>query len=414
MRVAGIMSGTSLDGIDVAVVDIEGSGWNKRAATVAAGTTPYPAAVREAILAVSNAEAHTREIARLHFLLGELYAEAVVRLCRREGVPLASVKLIGCHGQTIFHEGEPAAWLGRRVASTLQIGEASVIAERTGIPVVADFRPRDIAAGGRGAPLVPYVDYLLFRHRRRGRIALNVGGIANITAIPGGGPPESVVAFDTGPGNMVIDALAAHFTGGRLRCDRGGRLAARGRVCTALLDRLLAGPYYRRRPPKTAGREQYGHEFVARLLASGLPAADLIATATALTAAAVAEGIRRFAPAAAREGDLIVSGGGAHNPRIMAYLAAFLPSLTVATSSEFGVDADAKEATAFAILAYETWHGRPSNLPSATGARRAAVLGKVVYGGAARGFRPPQTASTSAARNPIPDSAPPAATVQGR
>jgi anhydro-N-acetylmuramic acid kinase len=213
---------------------------------------------------------------------------------------------------------------------------------------------------------------------------------------------------------MVIDALAAHFTGGRLKYDRGGSLAARGRVCTPLLDRLLAEPYYRRKPPKTAGREQYGREFVARLLASGLPAADLIATATALTAASVAEGIRRFAPAAAREGDLIVSGGGVHNPRIMAYLAAFLPSLTVAASSEFGIDADAKEAIAFAILAYETWHGRPSNLPSATGARRAAVLGKVVYAGAARSFRPPHSPSTSAARNPIPDSAPPAATVQGR
>lgn len=384
MRVAGIMSGTSLDGIDVAIADIEGRGWNKRIATVAAGTTPYPAKVRQAILGVSNAGTHTREIARLHFLLGELYAEAVAGMCRRGGVPLESVELIGCHGQTIFHEGAPVRYLGRRVASTLQIGEPSVIAERTGIPVVADFRPRDIAAGGRGAPLVPYVDYLLFRHRRRCRVALNIGGIANITVIPGGGPPESVVAFDTGPGNMVIDALASHCTGGRLKYDRGGRLAANGRVRQELLEQLLADPYYRRKPPKTAGREQYGGEFAARLLGSGFRIEDLIATATALTAATVAEGIRRFAPASAREGDLIVSGGGAHNPRIMAYLAAFLPHMTVTASAQFGVDVDAKEAIAFAVLAYETWHGRPSNLPSATGARRAAVLGKVVPGGTPR------------------------------
>ena len=262
MRVAGIMSGTSLDGIDVAVVDITGRGWNKRIESVAFRTAPYPEKVREALLGVSNTNTHTGEIARLHFLLPELYARAVRETCEKGRVPVSSLELVACHGQTIFHEGDPVRYLGYRVASTLQIGEASVLAERLGVPVVSDFRPRDIAAGGRGAPLVPYVDYLLFRHRRLGRVALNIGGIANITAIPPGSAPEDVTGFDTGPGNMVIDALAAIETRGRLRFDRDGRLAARGQVNRPLLDRLLAGPYYRRKPPKSSGREQYGRDFV--------------------------------------------------------------------------------------------------------------------------------------------------------
>jgi anhydro-N-acetylmuramic acid kinase len=250
-----------------------------------------------------------------------------------------------------------------------------VIAERTGIPVVSDFRPRDIAAGGHGAPLVPFVDYLLFRHRRLGRVALNIGGIANITAIPGGATADQVVAFDTGPGNMVIDALVSEYTKGKLKFDRDGRLAAKGHVDKRLLDKLLAGSYYRKHPPKTAGREQYGREYVEKLLATGLLALDLIATATALTAATVALAIERFAPM--RVDELIVSGGGARNPRIMDHLAAFLPSVAIATSSDFGIDIDAKEAIAFAILGYQTWRRRASNLPSATGARRAVVLGKI-------------------------------------
>jgi anhydro-N-acetylmuramic acid kinase len=358
--VAGIMSGTSLDGIDVAIVDIRG----KRISVEAFHTTPYPAKVRQAILAASS----VADIARLHFLLGELYADAVLKCKPRP-------ELIACHGQTIHHEGEAVSYLGRKIASTLQIGEAAVIAERTGIPVVSDFRPRDIAAGGQGAPLVPFVDYLLFRHRRLGRVALNIGGIANITAIPGGATPEEVVAFDTGPGNMVIDALVWEHTKGKSKFDRDGRLAAKGHVNKMLLDKLLTGSYYRKRPPKTAGREQYGRKYVERLLATRLTMLDLIATATALTAATVALAIERFVPM--RVDELIVSGGGARNPRIMNHLAAFLPGVAIATSSDFGIDIDAKEAIAFAILGYQTWHGRPANLPSATGARRAVVLGKI-------------------------------------
>ena len=360
MIVAGIMSGTSLDGIDVAIVDIKGRGFR----VLASWTVPYPTKVRQAILSASSAA----DIARLHFLLGELYAQAVQRSKLRP-------ELIACHGQTIHHEGEPVPFLGHRIASTLQIGEAAVIAERTGLPVVSDFRPRDVAAGGRGAPLVPYVDYLLFRDPRRSRVALNIGGIANITAIPAGARPEQVIAFDTGPGNMVIDALAGEHTGGRLHYDASGRLAAKGRLNRPLLKRLLAAPYYRKLPPKTAGREQYGSVFVERLLRTKLPLPDLIATATVLTAATVAIGIRRFVAAPVDE--LIVSGGGARNPEIMKHLAALLPGVAIATSSDFGIDIDAKEAIAFAILGYETWRRRPANLPSATGARHAVVLGKI-------------------------------------
>ena len=367
MRVAGVMSGTSLDGIDVAVVEIQG----RRVESVGFQSTPYPESVRAAILAVSGGAglqacpAATREISRLNFQLGELYARAVLRAIRRFG----AVELIGCHGQTIYHEGG---------ANTLQIGEAAVLAERTGVPVVSNFRARDIAAGGQGAPLVPYVDTVLFRHPRRMRIALNVGGIANITVIPPNARPADVTAFDTGPGNMVIDALAREFSKGRLNYDRGGRIAESGSVDTRLLDSLLADRYYRRKPPKSAGREQYGAEFVARMKESGLPIRDLIATATVLTAATITMAvIGRMPQGIPTKTDLIVSGGGAHNPQIMAHLAAFLPGVAISTSADHGIDIDAKEAIAFALLAHETWRGRPSNLPSATGAKRAVVLGDI-------------------------------------
>jgi anhydro-N-acetylmuramic acid kinase len=367
------MSGTSLDGIDVAIVDIVG----RRIRPVAFHATPYPDRVRKAILGVSNATTTTAQIARLHFLLGQLYADAVRETCRRTRIPPGSVELVGCHGQTIYHQGEKELFLGKPVAATLQIGEAGVIAEHLNVPVISDFRARDVAAGGKGAPLVPYVDYLLFRHRKRGRVALNIGGIANITAIPSGAAPERVMAFDTGPGNMVMDALAAELTRGRWRFDREGRIAETGRVDCGLLDRLLADPYYRRRPPKTAGREQYGVEFVARLKRSGLRLPDLIATATALTAATIAAGIERFAKPRMRVDDVIVSGGGVHNRTLMGYLQAFLPDARVARSDEFGIAAEAKEAIAFAVMAYETHRRRPSNLPSATGAKHAVILGKL-------------------------------------
>jgi len=355
MRVAGIMSGTSLDGIDVAIVDLAGPHIH----TIGFVSTPYPADVRTAILAVSDATCTTAAISRLNFQLAELYARAVRNGIRRFG----PVELIGCHGQTIYHEGR---------SNTLQIGEPAVLAERTGVPVVSNFRARDIAAGGQGAPLVPFVDYLLFRHRTRRRITLNIGGIANITVIPPSAAPEDIVAFDTGPGNMVIDALAKEYSKGKLTCDRDGRIAASGAVNPRLLAELLADPYYRRKPPKSAGREQYGAGFVARMKKSGAPLRDLIATATVLTAVTVAIGVGKN-----HAGDLIVSGGGVHNPQIMAQLAAFLPNVRISTSTEHGVDADAKEAIAFAVLAHRTWRRKPGNLPSATGARRPVILGSI-------------------------------------
>ncbi len=365
MRVAGVMSGTSLDGIDVAIVEIRGH----RVETVGFTSTPYPAAVRAAIVGVSNCPTHTAAISRLNFQLAELYARAVLAAVKRYG----QVELIGCHGQTIFHEGR---------SNTLQIGEPAILAERTGVPVVANFRARDIAAGGEGAPLVPFVDYLLFRHPRRTRVALNIGGIANITVLPAGCPPEAVVAFDTGPGNMVIDWLAHEASGGKLNCDRGGKIAASGNVNRALLDGLMRDPYYRRQPPKSAGREQYGVEFIARLRQSGAPLRDLIATATVLTAATIAMGIQSAVRSAVQSGvvvpaDLIASGGGTHNPQIMAHIAGFLPGVNISLSTDHGIDADAKEAIAFAVLAHETWRRKPSNLPSATGAKRAVVLGSI-------------------------------------
>ncbi|MBZ5620193.1 MAG: anhydro-N-acetylmuramic acid kinase [Acidobacteriia bacterium] len=389
MRIAGVMSGTSLDGIDVAIVEVGRGRRRPKVQTIGFQSTPYPEAVRAAILEVSGgtddrssssvnlqragrrpAPLHrTGALSALNFHLGELFARAVLRAVRRYG----PIELIGCHGQTVYHEGG---------AHTLQIGEPAIVAERTGVPVVSNFRARDIAAGGQGAPLVPYVDYLLFRHPKRARIALNIGGIANITAIPPGAAPEEVVAFDTGPGNMVIDALARDYSKGMLHYDDGGKIALSGRVNRALLDELLADPYYRRKPPKSAGREQYGAEFIARLKRSRLPLRDLIATATVLTAATIAMGATQAItqasmPVLQTQMDLIVSGGGVHNPQIIAHLTGFLPGVAVSTSTDHGIDADAKEAIAFAILACETWRRKPSTLPSATGARRSVVLGSI-------------------------------------
>jgi anhydro-N-acetylmuramic acid kinase len=349
MRVAGLISGTSVDGIDVAVVDI-----GETIGMVAWKTIPYPLEVRDAILSVSNAATHTATIARLNFLLGELFAEAL----QKTGVPLETIELIGSHGQTIFHEGEPTEFLGRKIASTMQIGEAAVIADRTGIETIADFRTADMAAGGKGAPLVPFLDYQLFRHPELPRVALNVGGIANVTVIPANARPEDVIAFDTGPGNMVMDALAPPF-------DHDGERARAGRVNEALLQKLLADPYYHRDPPKSCGREQYGAEFVRD---TGID----VATAMELTVRSIALAIERYP--ATRE--LIVSGGGAHNVYMMERLRAVLKP-RVATSAEFGIDVDAKEAILFAVLAYETYQRRAGNLPSATGAWKPVILGKI-------------------------------------
>lgn len=368
------MSGTSLDGIDVAITEIA----RGKIDPLAFHGVPYPRPVRERLLAVSGTTANTAEIARLNFLLGELYAEALIATCRGFRLPLDSISLIGLHGQTIFHDGAGVDYLGRHLASTMQIGEAAMVAERTGIQVISNFRERDIAAGGHGAPLVPMVDYLLFRHPRVARVAVNLGGIANVTVLPAGAKLQDVVAFDTGPGNMAIDALVRHMSGGKQAYDRNGRIARSGKIQDGVLHTLQRHAYFQRKPPKTAGREQFGAEFVDRLIGMrpgmGIGMPDLITTATELTAWSVARGI--FAAAPGAKGEAIVSGGGVHNRFLMHRLENHLRGWKIRSSADFGIDPDAKEAIAFASLAYGNLRRRPGNVPSATGARHAVVLGK--------------------------------------
>jgi anhydro-N-acetylmuramic acid kinase len=427
MNVAGVMSGTSADGINVALVRIgaPGDSGSREVSATASGRGgqecpphtvqllghaeyPYPPKVRAAVLAAMNASrASVADLARLNFLLGELYADAVLATQRQFKV---KAELVGCHGQTLYHQGEAARFLGRRVAATWQTGEASVIAARVGVPVVSDFRPADMAAGGKGAPLVPYLDYLLFRDRRVGRLVQNVGGIANLTAIPAGAAASDVVAFDTGPGNMVIDAVTEKLFDKPF--DRGGKVAASGKVLEPAVRQLLRREFFRRRPPKTAGREEFGRDFVGEFLrmCRGKRKQDAVATATALTARSIADAVDRFllkgmsaprcAAANAQPGacpepalslpkgaavptfqEMILSGGGAKNATLVKMLSRELMPLGVKLrfTDDFGLPSQAKEAVAFAVLAYETWHRRPANVPSATGAKRGAVLGKISF-----------------------------------
>ena len=386
MRVLGLMSGTSADGIDVALVRIHGRGWRLRARLEKFYTIPYPAPVRRAVLRVANANRapilSVADISQLNFLLGEIAARAIASACRRFHIPLKSIDLIGSHGQTVYHQGKREVFAGHRLASTLQLGEAAVIAERTGLPVVANFRPRDIAAGGQGAPLVPYIDYLLYRHPHRGRIALNIGGIANVTTIPAAARPEQIVAFDTGPGNMLIDAVVEQVTRGRWRFDRGGALAARGRPDERLLRRLLRHPYFRQQPPKSTGREQFGGAYAEQFLRAtkGASAADRVRTATELTIRSIANAFERFLLPRMSIHDVVLGGGGARNRFLVRRLAKSLPGLNFVPAGRLGVEAKAKEAFAFAVLAYLSWRGEAGTLPAATGARRAVVLGTVVPG----------------------------------
>jgi anhydro-N-acetylmuramic acid kinase len=362
MRVAGLISGTSLDGIDVAIIDV-----NEALTPLAWATIPYPPGVRREILSVTNAIAHTGLVARLNVLVGELFAKALIDVCSRFSIPLESIDLIGSHGQTIFHEGIPSACNGFMIACTLQIGESSVIAERTGIPVVSDFRQGDLAAGGQGAPLVPLLDFHLFRDDERMRIALNLGGIANISVIPAKSVIEDLIAFDTGPSNMVLDSLAQRMS---LPYDMNGEQARKGRVDEELLKRLLDDPYYKITGPKSAGREQYGEEFTA--LFSGLSSQDALATATELTACTVSDAIQRYPG----KKDIIAAGGGVHNPFLMERLATRFGQ-EVRTTAEWGIPVDAKEAIAFAYLASSHAQHRASNVANATGARKAVILGKL-------------------------------------
>lgn len=377
MRVAGLMSGTSADGVDVAIVDITAG----KIRLLAFDVFPYSRTLREEILRLCRPEsARLDDICHYNFVLGEVFAGAVVRLCSKSGIALRSIDLIGSHGQTIYHSPRGRAGRGGAVHSTLQIGEPSVIAQRTGITTVADFRPRDMAAGGEGAPLVPYADYVLFGRNRRSRAVQNIGGIANVTFLPSGCRQSDVIAFDTGPGNIVIDGIMRLISGGKKRFDRNGQMAARGSVDRRLLSEMLRHPFLRCRPPKSTGREEFGavfaEQFYRRAAKKGLADADIVATVTAFTAATIARAYRQFLPALPEE--LILCGGGVRNSTLAGMLRGELPEVKMLRSDDFGISADAKEAVSFAILAWATIKGYANNVPSATGAEKSVVLGKII------------------------------------
>jgi anhydro-N-acetylmuramic acid kinase len=391
----GLISGTSVDGIDTALVRLTGPPDQVRVLLLAFATIRYPLAVRRKIQLVAGGEAiAAREISELNFLLGKLFGDAALKICRRGGVSPERLAVIGSHGQTIFHHGRHIAPPNKnggkaspsepQLASTLQIGEPAEIAERTRVPVVADFRTADLAAGGEGAPLVPMADYLLLRDKSLGTAALNIGGIANVTVVPAGAGPEEVFGFDTGPGNMLMDGLVRHATGGQQSFDESGQLAGQGKILNALLARLLRLPFFRRWPPKSAGREQFGQQFLTGYFLRGrapeLPESDvkdLLRTATELTAATIGSALRRFVLPKVKIDRLIVSGGGAHNQLLMRRLVELLPEVKIQPSDDYGLPVDAKEAIAFAVLADRTLHGLAGNLPKVTGARRSVVLGKI-------------------------------------
>jgi anhydro-N-acetylmuramic acid kinase len=404
MLVLGMMSGTSADGIDAALVKISGAPPHLNIKLLGHVKQNFPPSVRNEILRVAEQKPLVPgEFSQLHARLGKLYSDAALSACKKLAIPPRRVDLIGNHGQTIFHQGARVDFLGAKTASTLQIGDSSIIAALSGITTVGDFRSADIALGGQGAPLVPYVDYLLWREAKLGRVALNIGGIANLTVIPANANSSEVFAFDTGPGNMLIDALVSRFTHNHSRFDKGAHIAVRGKLVPQLLDQLMQDPYLERKPPKSTGREYFGAAYVEKVRSLGrryrAKPNDLIRTATIFTSLSIVDALHRFVLPKAKIHQLIVSGGGFNNPLLIGQLAALLgsspagalhtvsssprtkavPGIEVLSSGAFGIPVDAKEALAFAVLAYETFHQRPSNLPSATGARGPAILGKISY-----------------------------------
>jgi anhydro-N-acetylmuramic acid kinase len=399
----GLISGTSADGIDAALVRLGGPAEQVRVELVQFATIAYSPAVRKRILRVAGGELiEVAEVSELNFLLGELFAEAALEVCRRARVPSTAVVVIGSHGQTVFHRGHKnlATRQGQRVVSrcqagtgnTLQIAEPAIIAERCGVRVISDFRAADIAAGGQGAPLVPILDYLLLRDRRLGTVALNIGGIANVTVIPANARQDDVFGFDTGPGNILLDGLMRYATGGKRTFDADGCLAERGNVIQPLLAKLLRLDFFRRPPPKSTGREQFGQTFLSTYFLQEPTASlesrksnpeeshfrDLLRTAAELTTRSIAGALRDYVSSRVRIQRLIVSGGGTHNTFLMRLLRGLLPQLTFHLSDDYGLPVDAKEAIAFAVLADRTLRGLPGNLPKVTGARRPVVLGKSV------------------------------------
>jgi len=378
----GLMSGTSLDGIDAAVVRIDGWGLDARAELLHFRAQPYDDELRERLKSLCTVEqSDVSLVCGMNFLLAELFADAAAAAVCEAGLSMDDVDFVSSHGQTVWHIPQASGHDPVRVRSTLQLGDLSVLAKRTGKPVVGDFRPADMAVGGQGAPLAPYGDLILFGSPDKGRLLQNVGGIGNCTALPAGAGPEDALAFDTGPGNMVIDQVVYLLSDGRQTYDDGGAWAAKGSPDEALVAELMAHPYFAMEPPKSTGRELFGKgyaaDFLARARERGLSAADTVATATAFTARSIAEGCRRFVFPRCRIDEVIVSGGGAHNRTLLDMLSALLPGVTVTTSQAYGLSDDAKEAVIFALLGNDFLHGICNNLPIATGASRPTVMGKL-------------------------------------
>ncbi len=376
-RVAGLMSGTSADGVDVAIADIS----SRKTELLAFAVFPYSGTLRREILRLCRPESATLDdICHYNFVLGEVFADAIVNLCRKSGISLDSIDLIGSHGQTIYHNPRGRRYGRVKIRSTLQIGEPSIIAERTGITTVADFRPRDMAVGGEGAPLVPFADYYLFRHRHLVRAVHNIGGIANVTFLPANCAIDNILAFDTGPGNMIIDAAVAMGGHENKRYDRDGKIAATGTVNRKLLNEMLRHPFLRRRPPKSTGREEFGADFIEQIYQNatdkGMSHPDIVATVTAYTAVSIAGAYHRFLPNMPDE--VVLCGGGAHNNTLIQMLRKELSKVKMLTTTDFGIDVDAKEAVSFAVLAWATLKGIANNVPGATGAEKPVVLGKII------------------------------------
>jgi anhydro-N-acetylmuramic acid kinase len=384
VKIVGLMSGTSLDGIDAVLAEFQGASEGDLEWRVVAFTSVPYTAERRTTIHDSILQGSAESLCRVHALLGELFAEATLRVCEQAGIPPDDVELVGSHGQTVWHiprAGEPHA-------ATLQLGDPARIAECTGIPVVSDFRARDIAAGGEGAPLVPWQDRVLFSLPGRRRVLQNIGGIGNLTWVPPRGEATPLLAFDTGPGNALIDAAVELATGGRETFDRDGLRAARGRVRGDVLEELLAHPFFRLEPPKSTGREVFGRPFVATLaerhgIAGDAAWDDVVATLTALTARTITDSIRRWVSARGVD-EVVVSGGGARNPTLMERIREGLQPTPVFTGERLGVDPDAKEALAFAALAWAHVHGVAGNVPEATGATGPRVLGSLTPGAAWR------------------------------
>lgn len=385
MKVIGLISGTSSDGIDAALVEVSGKGFESQLKMLAFETYPYPENIRGRLMKLAASDNVLEEVCHLNFYLAELFSKAVFEIAKKAGISINEIELIGSHGQTIVHRPQPIHERGFKICSTLQIAEPSVIAERTGVTTVADFRPRDIAAGGQGAPLTPYLHYILFHDSSKSRLVVNIGGISNVTYLRAGKGPQDVLAFDTGPGNMLIDGMVEFWSRGRQRMDKGGKFAAKGSVHPKLFRDLMRHPFLKKRPPKTTGREAFGRAFVEQILKWAKryrvrKKEDILATVTAFTAHSIAYSCKRYILMKGPLDQVIVGGGGTRNLVLMQMLREACAPLQVMTFEDFHFESRAIEAMAFALMAYQAIMSEPNNLPAATGANHPVMMGKIVPG----------------------------------